>query len=155
VKLDLNGCPIRGATRGAQFPGHRITTGAPNDCGAAEMSQSTFFNTVHLLPRYLRFDHGGAKPASCPGLHLTSLHLCVPFLHIRRRMRDLLEFSLFKIFHFFTSYFRIRRIKSFSIFGSDPSSNLNHVILMTCKCSTGPSACGRRDILVGYAIIAI
>jgi len=28
----------------------------------------TFFNTVHLLPKDLRFEHGGDKLASCPGL---------------------------------------------------------------------------------------
>ena len=28
---------------------------------------STFFNTVHSLPKDLRFEHGGAKLASCPG----------------------------------------------------------------------------------------
>jgi len=34
---------------------------------------STFFSTVHLLPKDLRFEHGGAKLASFPGRHLTSL----------------------------------------------------------------------------------
>jgi len=72
----------RGA-RGAQFPGRRITMGAPNYCGRRRMTArspkspnivtSTFFNTVHLLPKDLRFEHGGAKLASCPGRHLTSL----------------------------------------------------------------------------------
>ena len=40
------------------------------------MSQltSTFFNTVNLLPKERRFDHGGAKLALCPGRHLTSLY---------------------------------------------------------------------------------
>ena len=33
----------------------------------------TFFNTVHLLPKDLRFEYGGAKLASCPRPHLTSL----------------------------------------------------------------------------------
>jgi len=32
--------------------------------------RSTSFNTAHLLPKDLRFDHGGAKLASCPGCHL-------------------------------------------------------------------------------------
>jgi len=35
---------------------------------------STFYNTVYLLPKGLRFQHGGAKLASCPWHHLTSLH---------------------------------------------------------------------------------
>jgi len=34
---------------------------------------SAFFNTVHLLPKGFRFEHGGAKLASCPGRHLSSL----------------------------------------------------------------------------------
>jgi len=34
---------------------------------------STFFNTVRLLPKDLSFEHEGAKLASCPGPHLTSL----------------------------------------------------------------------------------
>ena len=38
---------------------------------------NTFFNTVHLLPKDLRFEHGGAKLTSCPGRHVTSLRPCV------------------------------------------------------------------------------
>jgi len=34
---------------------------------------STVFSTVHMLPKDLRFEHEGAKLASCPGRHLTSL----------------------------------------------------------------------------------
>jgi len=65
----------RGITRGqggAQFPGalslweYRMTTGLPKSHNVT----STFFNTLHLLPKYLRFEHGGAKRASCPGRHL-------------------------------------------------------------------------------------
>jgi len=37
---------------------------------------STFFNTVHLLPKDPRFEHGGAKLVSCPGRHLTSSRPC-------------------------------------------------------------------------------
>jgi len=49
--------------------------------GAAPISPnnvtSTFFNTLHLLPKDIRFEHGDAKLASCPGRHLTSLrHGC-------------------------------------------------------------------------------
>ena len=66
---------IRGVTRGKG--GHnspdaeslceqRITVG-----GAAPRSPnnvtSTFYDTVHLLPNDIRFEHGGAKLASCPG----------------------------------------------------------------------------------------
>jgi len=35
-----------------------------------------FFKTVHLLPKDLRFEHGGAKLVSCPKRHLTSLRPC-------------------------------------------------------------------------------
>jgi len=38
---------------------------------------STFFNTTHLLPKDLCFEHGGAKLASCPWRHLASLHPCL------------------------------------------------------------------------------
>jgi len=34
---------------------------------------STFFNTLHLLPKKLRFEDGGAKLQSCPGRHLTAV----------------------------------------------------------------------------------
>jgi len=30
-------------------------------------------STAHLLPKDLKFEHGGAKLSSCPGRHLTSL----------------------------------------------------------------------------------
>jgi len=59
---------------------------APNHCGSAEwlpgapknssIVTSTFFNAVHLLPKDLRFEHGGAKHASCPGRRLTSFRPC-------------------------------------------------------------------------------
>ena len=35
--------------------------------------ESTFFDTVYLLPKDLRFENGGAKLASCSGCHLTLL----------------------------------------------------------------------------------
>jgi len=34
---------------------------------------SIFFSTVDLLPKDIRFERGGAKLASCPGRHLSSL----------------------------------------------------------------------------------
>jgi len=56
---------------------------APNQYGGAESlhgapkrpnnATSTFFNILHLLPKYLRFEHRGAKLAYCPGRHLTLL----------------------------------------------------------------------------------
>jgi len=57
-------------TRGHNFPGAeslRKATKSPNNV------TSTFFSATHLLPKDLRFQHGGAKLASCPGHHLTSL----------------------------------------------------------------------------------
>jgi len=59
----------RGAT-GTQFPGRRIPMGTPK---SPNNVTSTFFNTVHLVPKDLRFEHGGVKLASCPGRHLISL----------------------------------------------------------------------------------
>ena len=35
--------------------------------GVLTMSQAVHFNAVHLLPKDLRYEHGGAKLASCPG----------------------------------------------------------------------------------------
>jgi len=37
---------------------------------------SIFFDTEHLHRKYLRFEHGGAKPFSCPGPHLISVRHC-------------------------------------------------------------------------------
>jgi len=34
------------------------------------------YSRLHLLPKDLRFEHGSAKPASCPRCHLTSLRPC-------------------------------------------------------------------------------
>ena len=59
--------------KGVQFPGRRITAGGAENPNSIT---SVFFNVVHLLPKYLRFEHGGTKVASCPGRHLTSLRLC-------------------------------------------------------------------------------
>jgi len=50
--------------------GRRITAGSLK---RSSNVASTFFNTVHLFSKDFRFEHGGAKLASCPGRHLTSL----------------------------------------------------------------------------------
>jgi len=69
------GLQDRGVSRGAKFPRRRvtmvqITAGGVEWLWDAPKSPqnitSTFLNTVHLLPK-------GAKLASCPGSHLTSL----------------------------------------------------------------------------------
>jgi len=71
----------------AQFPGRRVTTGRQITAVNAEWLRgatkspsndtSTFFNTVHLLPKSLSFEHGSAKLASCLGRHLTLLRPCL------------------------------------------------------------------------------
>ena len=53
---------------------------ADSQCGVSKRPNnvtSTFFNTVHLLRKDLRFEHGDPKLAYsyCPGCHLTSLSL--------------------------------------------------------------------------------
>jgi len=77
-------CPLRfqGRNDGARAAIPR----APNLYGDAERLRgapknlnnvtSTFFSKVLLLPKDLRFEHGGAKLASCTGRHLTSLRPC-------------------------------------------------------------------------------
>jgi len=56
-------------------PRRRVTVAAPNHCGGGAKTPnnvtSSFFNTVHLLPENLIFEHGGARLASYPGRHLT------------------------------------------------------------------------------------
>jgi len=88
--------------------------GAPNHYGGAESLRgvlkspnnvaSTFFNTVNLLPKDHRFEHRGAKLASCLGRHLTSLRpwlQCMhnsPFVSLREENRKrhftLIKFAL-------------------------------------------------------------
>jgi len=62
--------------RGCNYPdteslwGHRMIVGTfwrPRNV------TRTFFSAGHLLPEDLRFENGGAKLASCPERHLTSL----------------------------------------------------------------------------------
>jgi len=54
----------RGVTKGgtiSRAPNHWGTPKSPNN------GTNTFFNTVHLIPKELRFEYGGAELASCPG----------------------------------------------------------------------------------------
>ena len=59
---------------------------------------STFFNTVNLLPKDLMFEQGGAKIASYPGRHLTSLCPCRSSLPFAEKQswsyRNMLETSI-------------------------------------------------------------
>ena len=50
--------------------GCRMATG---DAKSPNNIASTFFYTIHMLLKDLRFEHGGAKLFSCPGHHQTSL----------------------------------------------------------------------------------
>ena len=68
----------QGCTKGAESLWMRqITAGGTEWLWGAPKSPynvtSTFFNTVHLLLKDLRFEHGVVKVASCPGRHLSSL----------------------------------------------------------------------------------
>ena len=69
----------------------------PNHCGGATKSSmnvtSTFFNTVHLLRKDIRFKQGGTKLASCPRSHLTSL--CRWFLSLTNSATKTLMSSKF------------------------------------------------------------
>jgi len=57
--------------------GRRIIAGGAKWLRVAPKSPKiatcTFFNTVNLLPKDLRLEHGGAKLASCPGRNLAML----------------------------------------------------------------------------------
>jgi len=67
---------VRGVTRGAQFPGRWITMGRRSTAWCVKNPNnvaSTFFTTIYLHPKDLRFEHGGTKLAFCPGRHLTLL----------------------------------------------------------------------------------
>jgi len=62
--------------KGAQFAGAQSLWGTKIHNNVT----STFFKTVHLLPKDLRFEHGGAELVSSPTRHLTSLNTCTPRL---------------------------------------------------------------------------
>jgi len=50
-----------GGAKGAQFPGRRITMGAPNQCGERRKVLKTsqvLSSTAHLLPKDFRLEHG-------------------------------------------------------------------------------------------------
>jgi len=81
LKSVTMGITIKGVTRGSKcgtIPGRRITSRAPK---CPQNVTSTFFYTVHLLPKKLRSEHGGGRLASCPRRHLTSL---CPWLQLQQ-----------------------------------------------------------------------
>ena len=64
-----------GPGRGVPRRGHNVPSN--KSLGALKSPYNvagTFFNTLHLLPKDLRFEHGGAELVSCPGRHLIPLH---------------------------------------------------------------------------------
>ena len=83
----LFGCQIRGRNEAGK--GGAVSR-APSHYGGAKSLQerpmaakvqkspnnvtNTFFNAKHLLPKDISFEYWGAKLASYPGCHLTSLH---------------------------------------------------------------------------------
>jgi len=75
----------RGVTRGSgghNSSGAESLRGRWMTAAGAEKCQQChkYFNTIHLVPKDLRFEHGGAKLAFCPGPRLTSLRPWVPVL---------------------------------------------------------------------------
>jgi len=80
---------IRGVTKGGKvgtiprasshYGGAEWLRGALN---SPNIVASSFFNTVHLLPKDPRFERGDAKLASCPGRHLTLLRPCITYLKV-------------------------------------------------------------------------
>jgi len=74
---------------GGAFPRAPINYGGAKSLRGAELLReqpkspnshtSTSFNTVNLLSKEFRFDHGGAKLVFCPGRHLTSLRPWCPW----------------------------------------------------------------------------
>jgi len=52
--------------------------------GTMPRATSSFFNTVHSLPKDLRFEHGGARLVSCPEPHLTLVRPWLFFLCLLR-----------------------------------------------------------------------
>jgi len=72
----------RSVTRGARgrnspsaesLWGRETTAGGTESPKSPNSVTSTLFNTVHLLPKDLTFEHGGAKLASCPGRHVSRM----------------------------------------------------------------------------------
>ena len=64
----------RGVTRGERE--HNSSAESLRGAKKSQQCDKHFFKTVHLLPKDLRFEHGGAKLVSCPGRHLTTARSC-------------------------------------------------------------------------------
>jgi len=66
--------------KGAQFRGRRVTVGAKK----SQQCHRHFFqnSSLHLFPKDLRFEHGGAKLVSCPRQGANESRYLVTPLHI-------------------------------------------------------------------------
>jgi len=97
---------LRGVTMGRKGG---IIPRAPNHCVGRQMSAGspkspnsftrTFCNTLHFLPKDLRCKHGGAKLASCPGRHLTSLRPWMSLLQFNNKIIKQTIDNLFQFDH--------------------------------------------------------
>jgi len=79
MDTDQHWLHVGGVTRGGegtQFPGRRIAAGGWRKVPTMSQVVSSI-KYILLLPKDLRFEHGGTKLASCPGRHLASLRPCV------------------------------------------------------------------------------
>ena len=74
MKPPMKSFCVRHWGREHNSPGAEWLRGAPQ---SPNNISSIFFNTLHLLPKDVRFKHGGAKLAFWPGRHLTSLRPCL------------------------------------------------------------------------------
>ena len=87
-------------SRGRHSPDAESLWGAPK---IPNNVTSAFFNTVHLLPKDLSFEHGSTKPAFCPRRHLTSLRpwswLCKLAEDFRKWPSDNFSKWFFALFH--------------------------------------------------------
>jgi len=87
MNLCVCSCMQRRNERG-KIHGRQITMGWRRMAARVPKSlnnvTSTFSNSADLLLKDFKFDHGGAKPGSCPGRHLTlvmPLLVCILYLH--------------------------------------------------------------------------
>ena len=76
--------------------GRRMTAEEPK---SPNNVTSTFFNTVHLLPKDLRSEYGGAKLVSRPGRDLTSLRRWVWHFCVLRKRQPVIIRSAKCLFH--------------------------------------------------------
>ena len=116
---------------------------------------STFFDTVHWLPEDLRFEHGGAKLASCPGRRLTSLRPCV---HVSASVKNESFFLANSCsFGYSTASFHVSSTFSSSLkFFTSWSLSLNFISSIW-RCNGAPSistSCGKATSLIIFEVLS-